>query len=213
MGDLEDFVTTHLPDPPSQVLEIGCGSGELAYALTQRSYKMTAIDPEAPEGAIFQRTSLEEFRDPGPFDAVVASRSLHHLGDIDAAVKKIHALLREEGILILYEFAWDQMDERTVRWYLSHAPEGDLDHKSLLPGNFPHAWITEHEGLHDSISMRRALDHHFRLRLFEWVPYIADYYLEQPDLVEEEWELIASGAINPLAFRYVGIRGATLQPE
>jgi SAM-dependent methyltransferase len=204
MGVVEDFVVTHLPDPPSRILEVGCGQGELARALARRGYKMTAIDPEAPEGELFQQTSLEEFQDPEPFDAVLANRSLHHIDDLDKAVSKIHGLSSERGVLILYEFAWDQMDERTANWYLSHVSEPDPDHEALHPGHFPHSWITEHEGLHDSIAMRRSLDTHFRLKLFEWVPYIADFYLERPDLVEEEWELIASTAINPLGFRYVG---------
>jgi SAM-dependent methyltransferase len=204
--DVEEFVAVQLPNVPSRLLEVGCGSGELALALAQRGHTLTAIDPDAPEGAIFRKSSLEDFADPEPFDAIIANRSLHHIGDIHSGVTKIRGLLRKGGTLIVNEFAWDQMDEKTVRWYLSHVPKPGPEQKSLLPGRFPQAWISEHEGLHDSIAMRRALDDLFRLKLFEWVPYITDYYLERPDLIDEELDLIQSGMINALGFRFVGIR-------
>jgi 2-polyprenyl-3-methyl-5-hydroxy-6-metoxy-1,4-benzoquinol methylase len=42
------FVLDHLPAPPSRVLEVGCGSGELALHLAAADYEVVAIDPEAP---------------------------------------------------------------------------------------------------------------------------------------------------------------------
>jgi SAM-dependent methyltransferase len=72
--DAFDFVTAQLPSGPARVLEVGCGHGRLARALDERGYQVVAIDPAAPEGAIFQSVSLAEFADPTPFDAVVASR-------------------------------------------------------------------------------------------------------------------------------------------
>ena len=204
--NLEEFVASHLPRPPSRILEVGCGSGDLARALYERGYSVTAIDPDAPDGAIFRKVSLEEFPELGPFGAVVANRSLHHIADLARGLNKIHSLLRAEGVLILNEFAWDQMDERTARWYLSHLREPGPEEESLLPGRFPDAWIAEHDGLHASATMRRTLDENFRLKVFEWVPYVAEYYLERSDLIDHERQLIRSGAINPLGFRYVGIR-------
>lgn len=204
--DVQEFVAAHLPPAPIQVLEVGCGTGELARVVASRGYDVTAIDPEAPNGPIFRKTSLEKFVEREQFDAVVASRSLHHVPDLAAGLNKVHALLREGGALILNEFAWDQMDEKTARWYLSFVPHPGSHHESLLPGRFPDAWVAEHDGLHDSTTMRRTLDDLFQKKLFEWVPYIAESYLERPDLVSEERDLIRAGDINPLGFRYVGIR-------
>ena len=203
--DVEQFVLTHAPAPPARMLEIGCGAGELAMNLAQLGYDMTAIDPEAPAGAIFRPTSLEDFHDQQPFDVVVASRSLHHIADLAEAVKRIHSLLISRGLLIVNEFAWDQMDERTAHWYLSHVQEPRPEDGSLLPGKFPDAWIDEHDGLHDSRRMRRALKVLFAEQLWEWVPYIAEHYLQQPKLVGEEAELIRTDKINPLSFRFVGL--------
>jgi SAM-dependent methyltransferase len=143
-----DFVLSQLAPAPRRVLEVGCGDGELARALTERGYVVVAIDPEAPDGLIFRRTTIEDFADPDPFDAVVASLSLHHVHDLGAALDKVVRLLR--GPLILNEFAWDRLEPMT--------PE----------------WKEEHEGLHGYGVMRAELDARFEERFFEWRPYTAD---------------------------------------
>ena len=74
--DLVAFVRTALPPPPSSVLEVGCGAGQVARSLDAVGYRVVAIDPEAPEGEIFRRTTLENLRHTGPFDAAVASYAL-----------------------------------------------------------------------------------------------------------------------------------------
>jgi hypothetical protein len=91
---VEEFVLDQIGDPPARVLEVGCGEGELARATARAGHSVTAIDPRAPEGPIFQRVRLEEFSDPGPFDYVVASLSLHHVEDLGRALDKIANLLR-----------------------------------------------------------------------------------------------------------------------
>ncbi len=52
-----------------------------------------AIDPHAPEGAIFRRLRLDAFDAEQPFDGVIASRSLHHIADLAGAVNRIATLL------------------------------------------------------------------------------------------------------------------------
>jgi ubiquinone/menaquinone biosynthesis C-methylase UbiE len=69
---------------------------------------VVAIDPEAPSGPIFVRVKLEDFRAAMPFDAVVASLSLHHIAALDAALDRIAGLLEPEGRLLVDEFAWER---------------------------------------------------------------------------------------------------------
>ena len=147
VGAAHRLRTLATPPAPRRVLEIGCGDGELARALTERGYVVVAIDPEAPDGPIFRRTTIEDFADPGSFDAVVASLSLHHVHDLGAALDKVVRLLR--GPLILNEFAWDRLEPMS--------PE----------------WEEEHAGLHGYGVMRAELDARFE-RFFEWRPYPAD---------------------------------------
>jgi SAM-dependent methyltransferase len=204
--DVEEFVTRHLPYARSRVLEVGCGDGEFARALDRRGFVVTAIDPEAPHGELFERVPLEDFRSRTAFDAVVAARSLHHIHDLEAAVEKIHGLLRKDGVVILDEFGWDQMDAETANWYLSKVVDVRPEDDPLQPDDFPAAWIAEHDDLHDSISIRRALALFFREILFERTPYLAKHLLKQPKLIEEESRLIRSGDIKGIGFRYVGVR-------
>ncbi|HZA90678.1 MAG TPA: methyltransferase domain-containing protein [Solirubrobacterales bacterium] len=85
---LERFVLAELPSPPARVLEVGCGAGELAMAMDTAGYAVTAIDPEAPVGEIFERVGLEDFATEERFDAVVASAALHHLPDLALAAER-----------------------------------------------------------------------------------------------------------------------------
>jgi SAM-dependent methyltransferase len=194
---LADFVLSQLDRTPSRVLEVGCGEGRLALALAAAGHDVTAIDPVAPEGPIFQRVTLEELESSDRFDAVVASRSLHHVHDLDGAFQKIAQLA---PLLIVEEFAWDRFDERTATWYLAHVDGPSKSLRECLD-----AWASEHAGLHDSEALRAALDRRFSERFFAWRPHLHRYPKVHAGQ-EEEQAAIDAALINPLAFRYVGTR-------
>jgi SAM-dependent methyltransferase len=199
---VEEFVASALPPVPARLLEVGCGAGDLARSLAARGYDVTAIDPHAPDGPLFQQVTLEDFTDPEPFDAVVASTSLHHIHDLAAALEKIRGLLRPGGVLVLNEFGWDRVDARTASWAESRLPPDE----AKVVTDFLNGWNTEHAELHTSVAMRQALDAAFIRRSFEWVPFLAEHEIERPDLAAEELALIESGGINAVGFRYVGER-------
>jgi SAM-dependent methyltransferase len=194
--DLAAFVLAVLPPPPARVLEIGCGAGILARAVDAAGYDVIAIDPEAPDGPIFRRTSLEELDEAGPFDAAVASYALHHIENLHPAIDQIADLLTVGGKLVIEEFGWDRVDQATAAWYGQQQGEGSTE--SVLS-----AWADEHEGLHGYEEMRRALDGRFRESLFEWRPYLYRC-LERDDTEPSEREAIKEGDIQAVGFRYVG---------
>ena len=201
---LDEFVLTQLPPAPIRVLEVGCGSGELARGLDAAGHEVVAIDPKAPNGEIFRRTSLAEFGACEPFHAVVASRSLHHIGDLAAALDQIVDLLRAEGVIVVYEHAPDRLDEDTARWLLGHSENAPPDApRTLTP--FLDWWKDAHAGLHDYGAIRAELDQRFSERVFTWTPYL---YGELGGAVDpaEEMQLIETGAIKATGFRYVGRR-------
>ncbi|HYY74489.1 MAG TPA: class I SAM-dependent methyltransferase, partial [Solirubrobacterales bacterium] len=153
---------------------------------------------EAPRGKIFRRMALEEFAEPGPFDAVLASRSLHHVRDLVAAVDKIAGLLVPKGPVIVNEHAWERLDESTARWYMSKHPKQRGSREAFMD-----EWRRDHADLHTSRAMRSELDRRFAERFFRWIPYLHEE-LDGPELYAEEQRLMVAGEIQATGFRYVG---------
>jgi SAM-dependent methyltransferase len=194
-----EWVRSQLPPAPARVLEFGCGSGELARLLDDAGYDVTAIDPAAPSGPIFRPLKLEDMDEDERFDAIVAARSLHHVGDLGVALDKAVALLDPGGCLVLDEFAWDRLDLATAQWFHQQGGErGTLE-------DCCREWEGEHVGLHGYEAMRAELDARFDERAFEWMPYL---YRLLAGAVDEALErrLIEQGAISATGFRYVGGR-------
>lgn len=200
-----DFVVAHAP-AGGRVLEIGCGDGALARELDAAGFDVLAIDPVAPVGAIFRRVALEELDEGGPFDAVVASMSLHHVHDLGAALDRIAGLLGRGGLLLLDEFAFDRLDEATADWY-----HGQLRALAAARGRevppspdvLRAEWEAEHAGLHGYAVMRPALDARFDERAFFLEPYL-HRYLDGAAGDTLERALIEAAAIQAIGYRYAG---------
>lgn len=196
------FVLAALRGSPRRVLEVGCGNGELAVALTAAGHDVVAIDPKAPTGAIFRRVRLQEFDDRARFDAVVASLSLHHIHHLAAAVEKIAAMLRPRGCFLLNEFAWERLDHQAARWVVEReakTPRGQDERVADVQAE----WKREHAGLHTGASLLAALAGPFECLHLEWVPYVARM-TGDPAAEPEEARAIAAGELDPVGFRWIG---------
>jgi SAM-dependent methyltransferase len=188
--DVLDFVLAELPATTARVLEVGCGNGELAKALSAAGCRVLAIDPEAPDGPLFRRSLIENLDEPaGTFEAVVASRSLHHVDDLAVALDKVASVLEVGGAVLIDDFAWERLDAAAAD--LVGIPFDD--------------WREEHDHLHSSVEMLSELDARFTRRAFSWEPYL---YREGHHAVTEEAEqvLIEAGQLPAIGFRYVGRR-------
>jgi SAM-dependent methyltransferase len=204
--DFERFVLAHLPPPPVRILEVGCGGGDLARGLADAGQSVTAIDPDAPMGPLFRQVSLEDFDEPGPFTAVVASRSLHHVPDLDAAVEKFDSLLVRGGLVLLDDYAKERFDRRTAAWYYRHR-------QTIAAGGGPDAptsleecvadWEVDDSHIHGHAEMQAALDRRFREAYSTWVPYLWRD-LEGAASFADERAAVDTGEIAALGFRYVG---------
>ena len=198
------FVLTHLPSVPARVLEVGAGQGELARGLETAGYDVTAIDPAAPDGPLFRPIKLEDLEDDARFDAVVASRVFHHMGEsLESNLERVARILEGGGPLIVDEFAPDRLDAPTADWYEGMrrilASAGRANER---PGAAE--WDAHHSSVTPSGMLLRALRSRFEERAYEDVPYLWRYLDGVASAALEE-SLVASKAIRPLGFRFVGI--------
>jgi ubiquinone/menaquinone biosynthesis C-methylase UbiE len=101
--------------PDSQVLEFGCGTGGTAIShapfighilATDLSEEMLTIARSKAEAAEISNVSFEHAgfddlkADPASFDVVLGLSILHLLSDRDAAIAKVHTLLKPGGVFV-----------------------------------------------------------------------------------------------------------------
>ena len=124
--ELETWIKGELPPAPASVLEIGAGTGELAAALREAGYNVTAIDP-GDAGPGVERIALAELEAPPPgFDAAVAAVSLHHVQPLDESLETLAAALKPGSSLLVDEFDVDAVDARAADWLI--ARRGEHEH-------------------------------------------------------------------------------------
>jgi SAM-dependent methyltransferase len=157
----------------------------------------------APPGDIFRRLLLDDLApEEGPFDGVVAVRSLHHIRELDRALDRVVSLLGPGGVLAVDEFGWDLLDEPTLDWLLEqrHSREGE---SAPTREELAAAWQADHLGLHGYEVLRGELGARFEERVFSWQP---DLYREIGGREAEVLEraLIETGRIRALGFRWAG---------
>lgn len=101
--------------PPMRILNVGCGSGELSFLLAAEGHAVVGIDPvpayidlarsmtppALTERCAFTVHAIETMPLTETFDAIVSSDVLEHIEDDRAAVKRLAALLRPGGSMVI----------------------------------------------------------------------------------------------------------------
>jgi len=207
--DFTPFVLSQLPAPPVRVVEIGCGpKGGITPALVAAGHDAIGVDPRAPNGGRFRAIPLEELGEDR-FDAVVGERVLHHVEPLGPALDKLAQLA---PLLVLEEFAWEQMDGPTRDWYeAQHRALRAAGVEPVGPSDWAR-WEDEHVDLHRSDVLRRELAEHYDERHFEWRPYLYRW-LGGPATRQLEQGLIDAQGIRPLGFRWVGVSRSWARSE
>jgi SAM-dependent methyltransferase len=207
------FVRDQAPPPPATVVEIGCGPlGGFVPMLRSAGYDAVGVDTEAPEGADYHRTGIEEFAPPDPVDLVVASRSLHHVADLDDVADRMAGMLAAGGRAVVLEWAWERFDEATAQWCFERLPPAGDDpnwlhrrRESWLESGRPwQASLTEwaaEDGLHAGSAVLAALEARLRPATADLGPY---YFPALAGVTEQdELAAIASGRIQANGIRFV----------
>jgi 2-polyprenyl-3-methyl-5-hydroxy-6-metoxy-1,4-benzoquinol methylase len=229
-----DFVKRFLPSEGERILEVGCGAGELAACLFKDGYAVVAIDSDCDSIAAAQRLGVDariatwpDFNG-GQFDAVLFTRSLHHIHPLDESVARAAKSLGEGGCIIVEDFAYDSVDEKTLRWFRSAirlleatglliVGEEFLE-KILSKTETLDAWQQNHEhDLHTAAEIGAQLEKIFGRVIRENTPYCFRYIAgaitpsDKRDAIlqafaEQEETLAAEGSIVPLGRRFVAVR-------
>jgi SAM-dependent methyltransferase len=99
--------------PGARALEVGCGNGSIAAWLAERvgpsgqavavDLDLSLVDVRAPGLDVRQGDIVAGPVDPGGFDLVTARAVLHHVTDVEAAVRNLAASLAAGGAILLIE--------------------------------------------------------------------------------------------------------------
>jgi len=205
-------VQARLPAPPARVVDIGCGSlGGFVPMLIASGYVAVGVDPKAPEGAEFRRVEFEQTEPFTGLEAVIASTSLHHVGDPAGVLDRAARALVPGGRVVVIEWDREAFDEPTAKWCfdrLEESEEGwlhglrdDWAASGRPWGEYVESWANE-EGIHRAEALIGLLDERFARNQLERGPYFF------PDLVgttaEDEHAAIEGGVIRATRVDYVG---------
>lgn len=183
-----DFVIDELP-AEATVLDVGAG-GHLASALRDRDagLQVTTFDVALGTATVGIRDLLGlPQRLDAHFDAVVASRLLHHPSPelIDDVVDLLAGRLSAGGVLLVDDFDHAAVDKRAAEWVVERLTErGDEP-----PG--PVAWLDAYEQRHEAMCrwpvIVAALSRWFQPRWVCTTPALALRHLDgDPAAVEAE---------------------------
>jgi len=202
------------------VLEIGCGSGELAALLIGDGLQVTAIDSDPDCVAKARGVGVDAKQVSWPalldekFDAVLFTRSLHHVGDLQASIAAACSALNPGGRIIVEDFRAEGGSERSARWFESLARElhasGKLSPEATVEALLDKAAPSsahDHD-LHPSGEIARELRQFRRVietdaaYYFRYLgPHLTDEAAEA--LLEHELAMIGSGSIDAPGKRFV----------
>ena len=170
----------------------------------------------APDGPDFRHVEFEQFEPPRPVDAIVASRSLHHVEDIDHVLDRVAAALRPGGVIVVAEWAWERFDDATARWCFARLGPPPDDEPGWLQRRRD-AWLASGEpwdtyfgdwarghGLIRSDRILAGLDVRFERTLCDYAPYFFADLAEGSE--QEEQAAIEGGEIRATGIRYAGTR-------
>lgn len=228
-----DFIKRFLPSECRRILEVGCGTGDLAASLSNDGYSVVAVDSDSDSVAAARRLHVDvriatwpNFAD-GQFDAILFTRSLHHIHPLAESIKHAAGSLVAGGLIIVEDFAYESADEKTLHWFASAlrlleatgllSADESLN-KLLSKTETLEVWRENHEAeLHTAAEIELQLEEVLGRVTREDAAYFFRYIasaitaVEKRDAIlqafaEQEVTLAADGSIIELGRRFIATR-------
>lgn len=225
------FIQSALTAGARNILEIGCGQGALAARLMAEGFDVVAIDSDAACVAAARARGVDARVATWPetidrrFDAILFTRSLHHIPDLDGSVAAALECLTQGGRIVIEDFNAAYRDPPSEGWVRGIARALSAAGVAFDPGS----WIAEqlqdqsspgpddhHHELHSAArieatcarlgSVLSAEPAAYFFRYFQAASLRADAIAAA--MLAHECDAIAKGWIAPLGRRLVVGRGA-----
>ena len=205
------FITDEIPSP-RRLLEVGCGDGRLAAALSARGHDITALDvhlpSDLPPGPRFIEQDFLADHDDHPYDAILFTHSLHHISPLEAALDRARALLAPGGLIVIEDFDVAAPDEATAAFWWAIAEHHDHAHGDS-GGTALDRWRTHHDHtppLHTATTMYDALAARFATLAATVGPYLYRYAASDAEMTSTlvaEQAAIGHGTVLPVGRRWI----------
>lgn len=189
------------------MLEVGCGSGELAKRLQDIGHQIIAIDSsadtieQARQFDIDARVASWPVFKEAPFDVILFTRSLHHIRPLQSALERAQQLLKSEGRLIVEDFAFSNVHRSVAEWFYLVLRVLDscgalLDAKEsfgrkILSGNGAfELWQDHTHEINSASEVFETTNDNFEVLKVRWVPYLYRYVSQMVEDNEKGVEVV-----------------------
>jgi len=142
----KDVVRLLDPREGEHILDLGCGTGDLAFEIARSGASVVGIDLSSEmieqakrkyPGITFHVKNGESFSFGGEkFDAVFSNAAMHWMRNASGAIRSIHDVLRDGGRFVT-EFGGKGNVQRVVEAITQVLAEADIDAGPLNPWYFP----------------------------------------------------------------------------
>ncbi|MCB1042201.1 MAG: class I SAM-dependent methyltransferase [Acidobacteria bacterium] len=183
VGHTFDFVCGSVR--PCRLLEVGCGDGALAALLVEAGFQVTAIDAD-PNVVVRARelgvsavcADFIKYTSPA-VEAILFSRSLHHMPDPKDAVRHARSLLQPKGTLLVEDFDRELVDAAAATWLFDvMSVAAEVCGVPFGPVEAPvETWCADHpkDHIRPARELNLAIRESFQVVQHHAVPYLYRY--------------------------------------